>query len=111
MPYSILDRFMSSYINQFGYIDDELRFFSQLALYIGVVWLSFLLIIKRGIGKALFSDNNKAAVAVIIFLLLNSLLYAVYYGGGGHTRLKVGLYVIIFLLVLMLKAKAKDKER
>ena len=104
LPGSIIARALTDYSNQFGYLDDVFRFLSQLSLYISTIYLVYLTILKKNKWSRLLAKKNRAAISVIIYLSLNSLLYAMYYGGGGHSRLKIGVYLTIFLLILIMKS-------
>ncbi|EGU40416.1 hypothetical protein VISP3789_19798 [Vibrio splendidus ATCC 33789] len=100
-PSSLLERIFSSNVTQFGYLDDIVRAFNQTSL----LFLFIYLIIK--IKSVIFFFKKlpmePAKLTFIIFVFLNSILYSLYYAGGGHSRLKVFLFLGVFMIFVEVK--------
>lgn len=98
IPASLLNRMLYEPTTQFGLVDDLFRFISQTNLYIS----AFLLVVFfRRFLKNTLKDllGSPTQLALTVFLFLTIILYAVYYGGGGHSRLKLPVYLLIYLFI------------
>lgn len=100
-PSSLIERILSSDVTQFGYLDDLVRVFNQASL----LFLLMYLIIRFKSVIFFFKKLPMEPVKLtfIIFVFLNSILYSLYYAGGGHSRLKVFLFLGVFMIFVEVK--------
>lgn len=97
---------LSDGATNFGYVHDIIRIINQSALYIMYFYIVFMFRYIMGALKNIF--DNKYLLSYFIFFSANSFVYAIYYAGGGHSRLKVALFIFVFLFCDQLRIYKKD---
>ena len=105
LPTSLLERFLTESVTQFGYLDDIVRFLNQLFYFVMFIWILIKLVIRKG---KLVAQWNSSIWILCIVTILNSIVYALYYAGGGHSRIKLLLFIFVFVVFVCL-GKREDK--
>lgn len=107
LPTSLLERFLMQDVTQFGYLDDVIRFLNQLFYFLMLTWI----LIKLVWLKLKITTNWNSSVWVLfVVTLINSVIYALYYAGGGHSRIKLLLFVFVFVVFTCLGKKNNDVD-
>ena len=105
LPTSLLERFLTESVTQFGYLDDIVRLLNQLFYFAMLIWIVFKLVIKK---CKLVAQWSSTIWVLCIVTILNSIVYALYYAGGGHSRIKLLLFVFVFIVFVCLERRDNE---
>ncbi|MEZ9269471.1 hypothetical protein AB9R79_23350, partial [Vibrio splendidus] len=104
-PIALIEQLFHGATN-FGYVHDTVRIFNQVIMYIMYIYVFCMVKYWRVVIKAIY--KNKFFLSYSIFVVVNSLIYAMYYAGGGHSRVKIALFVFVFLICTQLRECKKS---
>lgn len=104
-PTSLLYKLYFEGATQYGYLDDTVRLLNQLFYFFALIAVSFKIIILKHRPVEVWPTGFWLLSIVTV---VNSLVYALYYAGGGHSRLKILVYVTVFVALVGTKKVTKN---
>ncbi|MDD2496317.1 MAG: hypothetical protein PHE29_14155, partial [Tissierellia bacterium] len=97
-PHSIFIRLLNGGTQQWGVIDDLIRFCNQLIYYCLLIYLFYNMRYLKTILKSL----NKVQAIVIIAFLSYWPIYSFHLYGAVHQRLKLPFQIVVFLFAILI---------
>tara|TARA_B110000211_G_scaffold77303_1_gene90633 strand:- start:8045 stop:9196 length:1152 start_codon:yes stop_codon:yes gene_type:complete len=96
LPTSLIDRMLTGTVTQFGYVDDFIRMINQSFLFL----MLFYIISRPNALYAYFKSlvYSSREFCLLFFIFINTIVYSFYYAGGGHSRLKIAVFLGVFII-------------